>query len=300
MTSGDSPAVARRRVRLALREAREAMSFTQGQVAEAMEWSLSKVMRIESGEVSISINDLRPLLAHLNISDPTLVERLMQDARMSRRRQQWWDQPRYREHLTPAMRQLIQFELEATTIRYYSVTMLPGPLQTPAYAGAILDKWRRELPDADIEVRLEARLRRRSQLLGRPVAPTILALLDESLLYRMMGGVTVLDEQLADLAKRIEEKRMRVRVMPFAMDAPLPMFGSYEIFYLGQDNDEENAVMYRESHTTDEIVDDLANVRRHRGVFDQLWGAALDEEKSAQLINHARKALSVSDEQPSN
>ena len=54
MPPGNSPAVARRRVRLAIREAREAKNLTQGQLATAMEWSLSKVMRIEIGEVTIS------------------------------------------------------------------------------------------------------------------------------------------------------------------------------------------------------------------------------------------------------
>ncbi|GGM24848.1 helix-turn-helix domain-containing protein [Dactylosporangium sucinum] len=54
MSLGDTPAVARRRVRLAIRDARNAKGYTQGQVADAMDWSLSKVMRIESGEVTIS------------------------------------------------------------------------------------------------------------------------------------------------------------------------------------------------------------------------------------------------------
>ena len=88
MASGDSPAVARRRVRLAVREAREAKDFTQGQVAEAMEWSLSKVMRIETGEVTVSPNDLRPLLAHLGITDKARVDELVRDAKLSRSRQQ--------------------------------------------------------------------------------------------------------------------------------------------------------------------------------------------------------------------
>jgi transcriptional regulator with XRE-family HTH domain len=69
MTSPESPAGARRRVRPALREAREAAGLTQSQVAEEMEWSTSKVIRIESGEVSISQYDLRPLLALLGITD---------------------------------------------------------------------------------------------------------------------------------------------------------------------------------------------------------------------------------------
>ena len=74
MAAGDLPAVARRRVRMALREAREKRDLTQSQVAEAMEWSLSKVMRIESGEVTIAPNDLRFLLAYLGITDRARVD----------------------------------------------------------------------------------------------------------------------------------------------------------------------------------------------------------------------------------
>ena len=81
MVTGDSPAGARRRVRLAIREARDAQHLTQAQVAEEMEWSLSKVMRIESGEVTITPNDLRPLLAFLRVTDQTVIDRLVQDVR---------------------------------------------------------------------------------------------------------------------------------------------------------------------------------------------------------------------------
>src|SRR4051794_27989546 len=102
MTSPESPAGARRRVRPAGREAREAKGLTQGHVAEAMEWSQSKVIRIESGEVTISPNDLRPLLAYLDIVDKATVERLVRDSRSARQRRMWWDEPQVREHLTEA------------------------------------------------------------------------------------------------------------------------------------------------------------------------------------------------------
>src|SRR5690348_12827326 len=81
----DSPALARRRVRIALKSARQQKQLTQGQVAEAMQWSLSKVIRIEKGEVSVSANDLRALLNHLDVTDPAEVRRLLDDAWLSRR-----------------------------------------------------------------------------------------------------------------------------------------------------------------------------------------------------------------------
>src|SRR6185295_7178027 len=119
----DSPAIARRRVRLAVRDARLDKKLTQSEVAEAMEWSLSKVMRIESGEVAINPNDLRPLLTYLGIQNRQVVDELVQAAKASKSRRQWWDEPRFRENLTPAVRNLIQYEGEATEARYFSIAV---------------------------------------------------------------------------------------------------------------------------------------------------------------------------------
>jgi transcriptional regulator with XRE-family HTH domain len=284
MASGDSPAVARRRVRLAVREAREAKDFTQGQVAEAMEWSLSKVMRIETGEVTVSPNDLRPLLAHLGITDKARVDELVQDAKLSRSRQQWWDMPRYREHLTLPLRQLIQFEAEAKVIKHFTASAMPGSLQTPAYARAVLGTWKHELSGLDIEARVEARIRRRNQLLNRVEPPEVSLLLDEAVLMRKTGGVQTWRGQLSDLIDRAKEKSFAVRVISFDTDVPLPMHGSYDILYLGEDRDEDNAVMYRENYVSDEIIENSTEIRNHRANFDQLWDAALDEDASLRLI----------------
>src|SRR5689334_5403858 len=127
----DSPTIARRRVRLAVRDARLAKGDTQTDVTDAMEWSLSKVMRIESGEVTISPNDLRPLLAYLGVHSCQVVDNLVQVAKASQRRGQWWDEPRFRDEvtsdggheviLTAAMRQLIQYEVEAYVVRHLSI-----------------------------------------------------------------------------------------------------------------------------------------------------------------------------------
>src|SRR5918993_950856 len=94
-----SPTVARRRVRLALREAREAAGRTQLEVAEEMEWSLSKVIRIENGDVSISPNDLRPLLAYLGFRDRAQINSLVADAKIARTRQHvsWWQGPEFKD-----------------------------------------------------------------------------------------------------------------------------------------------------------------------------------------------------------
>jgi transcriptional regulator with XRE-family HTH domain len=284
MPPGNSPAVARRRVRLAIREAREAKNLTQGQLATAMEWSLSKVMRIEIGEVTISPNDLRPLLDHLGITDTARVDELVRDAKLSRSRRQWWDQPDFREHLTPALRHLIQFEADAKVIKHFSPITLPGYLQIPGYARAVLTKWNHSLSETDIEARIEARVRRREALLSRSEPPDVSLLLDESVLMRRTGGLQTWREQLADLIEQAKNRSFALRVIPFDTDAPLVIVGSYDILYLGEDRDEDNAVVYRETYLSDEIIENAADIRNHRAIFDQSWDAALDENASLELI----------------
>jgi transcriptional regulator with XRE-family HTH domain len=297
MASSESPAVARRRVRLAVRQARDAANLTQAQVAEAMEWSHSKVMRIESGEVTIAPNDLRPLLAHLGVKDRSVVDDLVRAAKVSRRRQTWWTDPRFRDHLTLPMRQVIQYEAESTTMRHFSATVIPGPLQTREYAEAILRNYRSELLDEDIEIRVESRMRRRKDLLDRRNPPHILLLLDESVVYRRVGGAKIMGAQLADLANLVRDGRVNVRVLTFATDAPIHMFGSFDIFNLT--DDDEDAVLYRESHLYDELVEDRPSVDRHRAMFDQLWEAALDEATSAEMIDGSVKAIQQDAPNPS-
>jgi transcriptional regulator with XRE-family HTH domain len=291
MTSPESPAGARRRVRLAVREAREAKGLTQGQVAEAMEWSQSKVIRIESGEVTISPNDLRPLLAYLEVVDRAAVDRLVRDARSSRQRKMWWDEPRIRDHLTDASRQLIQYEVEAIEVRHFTNIVIPGPLQTDDYATTVLNLHLGQLTDEDVEVRLDTRRRRQAQMLGRRDFPRTYLLLDESVLTRRVGGkADITAAQLQHLLDLARQKPLWVRVLPYAANAPVPAMGPFDILSLPGEG--ANAVLYRESHLGDEIVDDVRNVERHREGFETWWDAALEENASAAVIEKAIKELS--------
>src|SRR3712207_4146002 len=109
MSSRESPARARRRLRLALRKLREANGLTQGDVARRLEWSLSKVNRIEIGDVTVSGTDLQALLRLLDVTDEGRVTTLTEHCRSARRRE-WWDRSDIRPHLNPATLELLQFE----------------------------------------------------------------------------------------------------------------------------------------------------------------------------------------------
>jgi transcriptional regulator with XRE-family HTH domain len=292
MNSGESPMMSRRRVRFAVREAREARDLTQSDVAAAMDWSLSKVIRIETGDVTIAPNDLRPLLDYLQVRDRATIDSLLVDAKRSRVRKSgfWWQEAPFKEHLTTATKKLYDFEQGAVAIRFFSIYIVPGPLQTRSFAEAVLSGFD-TLTDEERAIRLQSRMRRREDLLSRPDAPKLSVLLDESLVRRPYGGRAVIIEQLSDLQRLAAEGRVDLRIVPFSIDAPLPTYGTYDLLYLRADGDDENAVVYRELDTTDEIIEDSTRAAQYHKKFDELWNASMNETDSIGLISERLAVL---------
>jgi transcriptional regulator with XRE-family HTH domain len=307
MAEGESPTVARRRVRLALREAREAAGHTQAEVAEEMEWSLSKVIRIENGDVSIAPNDLKPLLTFLKVRDRATIADLVEAAKIARtragQRQGWYQAAEFREHLTEPMRKQIEFEAEATWIHCYSVFHVPGPLQTPEYSHALTETWNEELTADQISFRLEARRRRREAVLARVGDLHMTALLDESVFRRNQGSPAILAAALQELLRLCDIGLLSVRVIQFDADIPMSYNAGFDIIFLGDNGDLSNAVMYRESGTTDEILEDpitRANaagppspgpVARHYDRYQKLWNAADSEDDTIAFIRRRIREL---------
>src|ERR1051325_10683765 len=96
--AGDlGPLTSRRQLRNELRALRVSKSMSIDQVTEIVEFSPSKLVRIEGGQVKISINDLNALLRVYGVVDPE-AERLRDMARTTRENS-WWGA--YRKHLTP-------------------------------------------------------------------------------------------------------------------------------------------------------------------------------------------------------
>ena len=126
MNPSSSPLVQRRRLRAELRQARQNADLTQDAVAEKMDWSLSKVIRIETGAVGISTNDLQALLRIYGIKDAGKVRELVALGREARR-QTWWTN---RQSMPAAYFQYIEYETAASVIRSYETMIVPGLLQT--------------------------------------------------------------------------------------------------------------------------------------------------------------------------
>jgi hypothetical protein len=136
-----------------------------------------------------------------------------------------------------------------------------------------------------VQARVEARMRRREQVLSRTEPPEVRVLLDEAVLRRPVGGPAAWRAQVAELLEYAGGGHFRIRAMPFTREMALFMNGSFDILYFGAERTERDAVMYRESYGTDEIVEDPRQIRQLGEDFDQLWDAALDEEESLRWIS---------------
>jgi transcriptional regulator with XRE-family HTH domain len=279
---GESPAVARRRVRLALRKAREATSLSQSDVAQHLGWSMSKVQRIEAGEVTVSGTDLRALADLYGGFPAEELAQLVEDARIARR-QRWWTAPAYRAHLTDGLRQLLDFEAGAAAIRAYQPVLIPGVLQTPAYADFVLASWNDELSDDDRRVRHDVRMLRRRQMIERADAPDYFVVLDESILARNVGGEEIMAAQLDTLVESARIPSVHIRVVPLVEGGVFGLLGPFALVDMDEE-DPGDAVLYRESWTGDAVIHNQREVRKHRGYFERLWKESWSEDVSLRFI----------------
>jgi transcriptional regulator with XRE-family HTH domain len=234
MTAGsEDPAVQRRRLRVELRKLRLDSHRTQREVAQAMDWSASKVIRIENGEVGISSNDLKVLLAYYEVPEKRL-DALLSIARTSRR-DPW---SALRDVHSPAFLRYLSFESSAKLIRSYELTLVPGLLQTEEFNLKIQSGvWKESIDSA--ERRWSGRLRRQ-ELHERDDPPEMFFILDEAVLRRRVGGPAVMRRQLERLKQWSAEPHVSLQVYPFSAGAYPGMDGGpFTLLEFANPNDDD-------------------------------------------------------------
>jgi transcriptional regulator with XRE-family HTH domain len=289
---GDTPAVARERLRVGLRRARRKTDLTQTEVASHLGVSLSKIQRIEIGEVAVSEADLKALLELYGISEADTVAAMVADSRLARR-ERWVTDPAHRKNVPLGLRRLLQFEAVATQIRTYQSLLLPGVLQTPAMARYILDEAGGYLTAEERRVRFEVRMQRRKDVIERADGPEYHLVIDESVIMRKVGGAAVMAEQLEDLADVAKRPNIYIRVAPFAVSkaAIIGLMGNNFLLMNLSSDDADDSVLYRELFQVDQLDHDPAKIRPFRDAFESLWKLSLSEDATLRLIRAAAATL---------
>ena len=262
--------------------------MSQGDVARLLGWSLSKMQRIEGGEVGVSPTDLHALLDVYGVTDDDQVRQLTNDAHASRR-QRYVTAPDHRAHLSPGLLELMQFEKLAVSIRAYQPVFYPGVLQTPTVAEAILAHWHDSLSEEARRVRYDVRMSRRRQVIERAGGPEYCLILDESVIKRRILDAKVTAEQLEVVAGLSLEPNVHIRIVPFAKGAYMPALGAFQI--LSVSNERNDDVLYREAFLRDEMTHDPDEVSFHRAAFEDIWKQSRSEEATYRMLVAEASAL---------
>lgn len=214
------PAVQRRRLRIELRHARDKAGLTQRYVAEELGWSLSKIIRIENGQVGISRVDLGALLNMFGVVDPEKIKVLQQMADDSRRHP--WSQ--YRGLLNPDYMKYLWYEGAASSIRHYHPLLVPGLAQTEEYAFRLISSLSPPgTPDRVIEKQVEVR-GLRQQITSREDPPQLTFILDEAIIPRGFGndpkGQAIMRGQIERLLELNSRPNVSVCILPLGAIEP--------------------------------------------------------------------------------
>ncbi|MGN5379102.1 helix-turn-helix domain-containing protein [Streptomyces lasalocidi] len=281
MASNVNPTVRRRQLGQELRRLRELKGMTAEEVAERLLVSQSKISRLENGRRSISQRDVRDLCGVYEVEDQRIVDSLMEMARDSRQ-QGWWhtfgDIP-YSVY--------IGLETDAESLRVYEPQLVTGLLQTHAYAEALVQGALPETSPADIEKRVQVRLRRQERITAEGNPLRLWVVLDEAALRRVVGSRLVMREQLDHLIEMSQLPHVTVQVLPFEVGAHPGLNGQYAILEFTDAAD--SSVVYLEGVTSDLYLEKAQDVQKYAVMYEHLRAQSLNVEQSRQFIAKVAK-----------
>ncbi|WP_326807456.1 MULTISPECIES: helix-turn-helix transcriptional regulator [unclassified Streptomyces] len=177
-----------------------------------------------------------------------------------------------------------EMERHAATFCEYLPMVVPGFLQTEAYARA---QTRASMPlasDAEVEERVATRMERARRLLDS-TGPKLWAILHEAALYVAVGGAEVMAGQLAHVASVGRAGQVIVQVQPFSAGAH-PIMANSLILMTFPD---APAVAYVESAHTGQLIDEPALVAEYQASYDLARAAALPLTASLELVEATAK-----------
>ncbi|MEU0743542.1 helix-turn-helix transcriptional regulator [Streptomyces sp. NPDC006134] len=259
---------------------REDAGLSQEQAARRLGFSPAKLSRIESGKgrKPPAEKDVRALLT-LYGTDPyeaSVLLKLLQRAGEPG----WWQ--RYDKRLMPEwFERLVGLQEAAATIRTFEIQYVPGLLQTADYTRAVVERGLPNAPAGEVQRRVELRMRR-AQLLFRADAPQLWAVIDESVLLRVLGSREVMREQLAHLVTMAGRPNVTLQIVPLNVtNASAPAIPVTYLRFGGLDLPD---VVYLEHIKSANFLEDRDETEEYRLALDRLADEALTPRASLELL----------------
>lgn len=269
---------------------RKESGLTQEQVAAGLEWSPSKLIRVEGGRSSITRVDLDALLTRYGVTSESTRERLYALNKGARERA-WWD--KYKDDISPIYLNYVGFEAGAAFIRQFQTSFLPGLLQTADYAEAVTVN---SVDARKVASVVGLRLQRQAELAKREPRPRQYYVMDEAVIHRRIGiakDPAIMPDQLRDIADKAEQDDLiTVRVIPFYAGAHRGLSGPFTLLEFDGGLPDVLYIDAGRMEFASMVVGNEPQVADYRDDFELLLEDALSAEKSVELIRRVADEMS--------
>ncbi|MFD7237059.1 helix-turn-helix domain-containing protein [Streptomyces syringium] len=275
MQGNSTSTVLGRRLGGELIKLRTAAGMTQPQAAKVLSASTTKVAKMERGWVPIRDPDIRALCELYGTTEPTVVGGLLELARIDRERRKvkgWWSS------LPRDVREYIELENVATSIKTWQVSYVPGLLQSPDYVRAL----------QRTEQLAAARLERQRRLVDTPPL-TFHAVIHEAALRCQVGGAGVMGGQLDHLSQVSRKPNVTLQVLPFQAGSHRALGAAFNVISFADPGAMD--VVYMEAPLIQQWAEGGEEAAQHAALFESVASAALSPDDSRALISSIRKEL---------
>ncbi|WP_373307307.1 helix-turn-helix domain-containing protein [Micromonospora lutea] len=272
------PTVLRMLLGAQLRRLRESRGVTRESAGWEIRSSESKISRMELGRVGFKERDVADLLTLYGVTAEQERAALLKLARDANN-PGWWH--RYGDVLPSWFQSYLGLEAAAALIRSYEVQFVPGLLQTPEYARAVVLLGHSTAGPEEIDRRVDLRMRRQ-ELLARPRPPRLWAVVDEAVLRRPIGGPAVMRGQLEALLKATRTPNVRLQVIPFAAGGHAAAGGAFTILRFG-DQDLPD-IVYIEQLTSAIYLDKREDLDFYAVAMERLCVEAEPPERTPEIL----------------
>ncbi|WP_154938898.1 helix-turn-helix domain-containing protein [Micromonospora palomenae] len=265
---------------MALRQTRLDRGYSLEDVRQAMEWSLSKVIRIESGTVSISVNDLRALLAFYGVTDADEVDGMVELARLARRRH-WAAE--YRDYVSASYMDFLGYEDDASRISQYHPFLIPGLLQTEDYARLVVTaRPHYQADERAAAARVRLRMDRQERVFASGRQRTVRIVLDERAL-KPVHSTEIMKEQISKIQGLLP--RLDLVILQQDTAAEPGFVGPFSLHEFDFNRDPD--VVYLDNEPDDvALVEEADMVDGYKASFESLYALATSADSS-----HGREIL---------
>jgi transcriptional regulator with XRE-family HTH domain len=270
------PTMRRRQLGAQLRRLREAAGLRMEDAAAVLDCARSRISHIETGRNAVRKPDLEVLLRLYGALDRL---ETLEELRREGTKRGWWATYRLPEWLQA----YIGMEADAASVRGFELELVPGLLQSEAYARAVHIAGHHMTPTAEVERRVEARMQRQARLTA-PDPLQLSVVVSEAALQRVLALPTeVANDQLERLATYAELPNVTLHVLPFSIGVHRSMSGSFTL--LSFDPEVAPDIAYQEYAIGGHLVDDQGVVGLLCSLYDELRDQALGADESLAFVS---------------